>query len=106
MKPSSKDLLPFINNRKEAAEKFAVSEKTVSRWMKSYGIYNPKKNYGCKLDIIKAREIRKKYEQGTEIKDLAEEYQVTFSAVSRIIRNITYSENTDTAEVSVIYNIV
>lgn len=68
-------------------------------------MYKPKKNYGSKLNLEKARAIRKKHEDGQEIKDLAEEYHVTFSAISRIIQNLTYPEVKETATVSVTYNI-
>ena len=64
MKPSLNDLKPFVNNRKKAAEKFDVSERTISRWMKLHGIYCPTTNYGVKLDIQKARDIRIKHQKG------------------------------------------
>ena len=105
MMPSKEELLPYVDDRKSAAEKFDVSVKTISRWMKENGIYKPKKNYGTKLNLEKARDIRKKYEDGQEIKDLAKEYHVTFSAISRIIQNITYTDLKETAIVSVTYNI-
>jgi transposase len=105
MKPSSKELIEFIDDHKKAADHFGVSEKTICRWMKVYGIYQPKMNYGTKLSFEKAREIRKKYSDGAEIKNLAEEYHVTFSTISRIIHNITYTEIKETATVSVTYNI-
>lgn len=105
MKPSIDDLKPFVKDRTKAAEKYNVSERTISRWMKSYDIYLPKSNYGVKLDIQKAREIRTKYTSGILIKDLAEQYDVTFSAISRIINNVTYCESHDTAQVNVTYNI-
>lgn len=105
MMPSKEQLMPYINDRKSASNKFGVSLKTISRWMKKYEIYVPKENYGNKLNINKAREIRKKYEEGIEIKDLAKEYNVTFSTISRIVQNVTYSEIRENARVSVVYNI-
>jgi DNA invertase Pin-like site-specific DNA recombinase len=73
--------------------------------MKDEGLYNPKKNYGNKLNLEKARDIRKKHSDGLAIKELAREYHVTFSTISRIVQNLTYKETTETARVSVIYNI-
>ena len=105
MKPSSEQLRPFVDDRKAGAEKFGVSVKTISRWMKDEGLYKPKNNYGNKLNLDKAREIRKKHADGSEIKELANEYHVTFSTVSRIVQNITYPEIKETAIVSVTYNI-
>lgn len=105
MKPSLEQLRKFIDDRNSAALEFGVSAKTISRWMKEEGLYKPKKNYGNKLDLEKAREIRKKHSEGFQIKQLASEYQVTFSTISRIIKNITYQEITETAKISVIYNV-
>ena len=101
---SLEELTPFINDRKSAAIHFGVSDKTISRWMKKLGLYLPKKNYGTKLNLQKAQEIRVKYSNGSEIKDLAKEYEVTFSTISRIIDNISYKTTKDTATVTVIYN--
>ena len=105
MKPSKEDLLLFIKDRKGAAKHFGVSEKTICRWMKSENLYESKANYGVKLNMQKAQAIRKKFEDGIEIKELAKEYQVTFSAISRIIQNRTYREIKQTANVSVTYNL-
>ena len=72
--------------------------------MQADGIYESKINYGAKLNSQKAREIRAKYESGISIKDIAKEYKVTFSTVSRIIQNVTYREIKETARVAVVYN--
>jgi len=93
MKPSKESLLPYIHNRKEAAENFGVSDKTILRWLK-----------GSKLDSAKACDIRKKHHKGVSIKKLAEEYKVTFSTISRVVSHITYKESVDKAKVSVVYN--
>lgn len=103
---SKKDILPYVNNRKEAAKKFEVTEKTIVNWLKFHGLYEPKENYGCgKLNLEKALEIRKLYESGKKMKELASIYNVTFSTISRIIHNVIYSESKNTATVNVIYNI-
>ena len=104
MKPSKAELQLFVADYKSAANQFKVSEKTVSRWMKSEGLHEVKENYGVKLNLEKAREIRLKHSEGVEIKDLALQYNVTFSTISRIIHNITYTEIKETAKVKVIYN--
>jgi transposase len=104
MKPSLEQLYPYENDRKSAAKHFNVSEKTICRWMQSEGIYECKKNYGVKLNMQKAQEIRKKFEEGSKIKDIAKEYGVTFSAISRILHNINYPVIKETALVKVVYN--
>jgi len=104
MKPSTEQLRAFINNIKGAAKQFDVSEKTICRWLKSEGLHECKSNYGVKLNMQKAKEIRKKFNDGSEIKELSSEYSVTFSTISRIIQNITYCEIKETAIVKVVYN--
>lgn len=103
--PKIEELLIFSNDKKSASKFFKVSEKTICRWMKIYKIYTPKKNYGKKLNEQKAIEIRNKYRSGKKIKDIAKEYNVTFSTISRIIHNINYKEIKPTSIVNVIYNI-
>jgi transposase len=107
MIPEKKELLPYVKKRKEAAEHFNVTERTIVNWMKKYNIYKPKKNYGCnKLNLEKAKEIRSLYKNGKKIKELSKKYKVTIATISRIINNIVYKENMehDTADVTVIYN--
>ena len=104
MKPTKKQLICYTENKKLAAKKFGVSERTITRWMQSYGIYNPKPNYGCrKLNMEKAIKIRELYDKGYTIKELSKKHKVTFSTISRIIHNINYSINS-TASISVVYN--
>lgn len=108
MIPDKDDLFPYVNDRKAAAKKFNVTEKTITNWMKKYEIYKPKQNYGCnKLNFEKALEIRKNHKQGESIKSLSSKYNVTFATISRIINNLIYveKETKDTAKVSVVYNL-
>lgn len=107
MRPPKEKLEPYVLNRDAAAEKFGVSERTICRWMQHYGILERKNNMGCnKLDLSKAREIRRRYSEGSTMNDLAEEYGVTFSTISRIVHNINYKEpSKETAIVRVIYNL-
>jgi transposase len=104
MKPLKSELQLFVSDYKSAAIHFKVSEKTVSRWMKIEGLHKAKENYGVKLNLEKAREIRLKHSEGAKIKDLSSQYNVTFSTISRVIHNITYPEIKETAKVKVIYN--
>jgi transposase len=106
MTPKKEDLTPYLNNRKEAAKKFGVTEKTITNWMKKHGIYKPKKNFGCnKLNFEKALEIRKLHKDGLKIKDLAKKYKVTFATISRIVNNLIYKDKNfkNTAVVNVVY---
>lgn len=106
MIPSKEELLPFKENRKEAAKFFDVTEKTVINWLKKYGLYEPKENYGCgKLDRKKAEEIRDLHAQGISMGALAKKYKVTFATISRVVHNLIYREGKDTAVVSVVYNL-
>lgn len=104
MKPTKKQLICYIEDKKLASRKFGVSERTIARWMQSYGIYKPKTNYGSgKLNMEKAIKIRELYDKGYTIKELSKKHKVTFSTISRIIHNINYSVKS-TANVSVVYN--
>lgn len=90
--------------RKQSAKILGMSEKTLQKNMNNYGIslrdWRPKKEilpkkegWGAnKLDIKKAQQIRKLYNSGKEIKNIAKKFDVTFSTISRIINNITYKE--------------
>ena len=107
MIPDKQSLIPYIENRREAAEKFKVTEKTITNWLKRYDLYKPKQNFGCnKLNFEKAVEIRQLYKEGTSIKFLASKYKVTFATISRIINNLIYKEKTSNmATINVIYNL-
>lgn len=103
--PPKADLLPYVDDRKAGAEKFGVTTKTIVRWLQEHGLYNPKPKYGSnKLNMDKAREIRKLHRDGRSMTDLASDYGVTVSTVSRIVQNVTYHEEKEVADVSVIYN--
>lgn len=90
---------------REIAKEYDISEKTAIRWLKFYGLFNPTKNFGCKLNMDIANTIRQKHKEGAKVKDLAIQYKVTNSSINRIINNANYSIPTDTSHVSVIYNI-
>ena len=90
--------------RKKAAKILGISERTLQKNMNNYGItfrdWRPKKEHikrkgwgGYKLNRQKAQDIREMFENGEKIKNIAKNYNVTFSAISRIINNITYKEN-------------
>lgn len=106
MTPTREELLPYLHKRKEAADLYGVSERTIIRWMKKLSIYQPKANFGCgKLDMNKAQEIRRLHKEGRSMKELASQYGVTFSTISRVIHNIIYKYEKTVADVSVVYNI-
>lgn len=99
MRPDRKDLEQFAK-RSEISEHYGVSERTVIRWLKHYNMLDTNR-----LDMEKALEIRRKHLDGKSMKDLSQEYGVTFSSISRIIHKINYKEKAkDTAKVWVIHN--
>lgn len=103
MKPSKEELLPYVgDNRKRIAEIFDVSERTVVRWLKEYGLFQ-RVGRG-KLSLKKARLIRQEHHKGASIKELSSKYNVTFASISRVIHHITYPDRKEFAKVSVIYN--
>lgn len=103
--PSVEDLVPFMNNRKEAAKKYGVTEKTIINWLKKCQLCNNSNVYSShKLDMDKAVEIRKLHKYGKTIKELSLLYNVTFSTISRVVKNVTYSQNKEVADIKVIYN--
>lgn len=106
MMPSKEELLPYVDNRKEAAANFSVTEKTIVRWLQKYELYQPRKNYGPgKLTMDVARQIRKSYNDGKTMTELAAEHGVTVSTVSRVLHNIIHKETKDFAIVSAVYNL-
>ena len=100
MRPEKKEIEAFCGDRLAASKHFGVSERTILRWVKHYGLFERK---GGKLDIFKAREIRQKHRDGKSIKSIAKEYDVTFASISRIIQMINYKEK-EFADVKVFYN--
>jgi transposase len=103
--PSVDDLKPYVEDRKMASKRFGVTEKTILRWLRYYGLAD--EEIACrapKLDMIKAIEIRKLHSEGKTMKDLANIYGVTFSSISRIVHNIVYRQEKEIADVKVIYN--
>ena len=106
MKPSKKELKPYIHDRKTAAKVFGVSEKTIIRWLKSYDLYEHGHYGRGKLNAQKAIEIREKHQTGMSMKQLAEEYGVTFATISRVVHRITYRDagGNSSANVTVVYN--
>lgn len=105
MMPPLEDLLKFTSKR-EAAAKYDVTQKTITNWLKYYGVYKATPKYGPnKLNIEKAQEIRRLHKEGKSRKELAKMFGVTFSTISRVIHNLIHKECDDVAKVSVIYNI-
>jgi hypothetical protein len=103
--PPVDELRPFTFDRVAAAEKFSVTEKTIIRWMKQYGLYEPLRNCGPnRLNMDKAREMRRLHKQGSSVSELSSRYHVTVTTVSRVINHITYRDKPDVAEVTVVYN--
>ena len=103
-KPSKNELKAFLNNKKDAAKKFEVSERTIYRWMLEYGICEKKSNYGPKLSAKKVEQIRARHQAGDSVKQIAKKHKISLATVYRIVKNITHKQSsTDSAKVSVIY---
>jgi len=65
----------------------------------------PKNKYSPnKLSKEKAREIREKHKNDSSMNELAKEYNVNATSISKVINNITYKESKETAIVNVIHN--
>jgi len=103
MRPPRNKLTPYKGDRKKIAQDYGVSERTAIRWLDHYGLYKPRDNYGYKLNMKKAREIRRLYREGTSMRDIAQRYDVTFASISRVVHGVTYKEK-QVADVFVIYN--
>lgn len=108
MRPTKAALSRF-KDRKVAAKHYDVNEKTIIRWQRYYGLYQPRKNYGRKLDATKAEKIRMLYfGEKQAIEEIAEQFGVTIASVYRIINNQTYKEVRvycgGSADVKVVYN--
>lgn len=58
-----------------------------------------------KLDQIKADNIRRLFEEGKAIPEIAKEFQVSIKSIYNVLNNVTYKVNKDYAEVKVIYSI-
>lgn len=103
--PSVEELKIYVNNRKEASEKYGVTEKTILKWMRMSNLCEENHVFSShKLDMDKAMEIRDLHKNGKTIKELANYYHVTFSTISRIVKNVTYHQHKEVADIKVIYN--
>jgi transposase len=102
MKPSKEELLVYAGDRKQIAEVFGVSDRTVVRWLKEYDLFE-RVGRG-KLNLQKARQIRNEHQKGASMKELASKYNVTFASISRVVHGLTYPEHKEFAKVSVVYN--
>lgn len=88
-----KELKKFKNNLKEASLFFNKSERTIRRWMKKYGLYNPNvKKQPNKLNYKKAEEIRNLYQIGKTQKEISKIYDVSQATIANIINKKTYNK--------------
>ena len=94
MIPSKDQLLPYINNIKEAAMTFGKSEKTIRRWMQTHEIYVVKDGYRPnKLSNIIARKIRHLDNMGCYTQtQLAVMFGVSQATIGRIVNGIYYKQ--------------
>lgn len=79
----------------EIAEKTGYSPTTINRWRKKFGIetreYKGKDHYNSKLDVESVVEIRNRYKnEDVTLNDVAEEYSVSPSLISKIVRGIDW----------------
>lgn len=88
------ELIKFNGNIKEASLFFNKSERTIRRWLKKEGLYNPNKNYiPNKLSQEDANKIRNEYVNNINQNDLAIKYNVSQATIANIINNKIYKYN-------------
>lgn len=100
MIPAKEELQRFNGDKKEVACSFGVSEKTATRWLLKYGLYQKQK----RLDPDEVMEIRAKFNEGESVTSLAKQFKVTFSSISRVVTQQTHRMSRDVAEIMVVYN--
>jgi len=89
MRPSKEELEPYGQDIKAAAKAFNVTEQTVRRWLKHYGLYHPRRNFGPKhipkklVNEIRMLAETDKYTQ----KELGERFGLSQAMIGRIINN-------------------
>jgi|GEM_PF-3902121 transposase len=90
-KPHREELDKYADDIKGAALKWGVSERTIRRWLQSYGSYRPRKGYGPgkldKFEVVKIRDLIKTHTQ-TEIAGM---FGVSQATVGRVVNNISHS---------------
>ena len=83
------DILEIIPN---ATFGIIFSIKRGQSWYDEKEIYPLNDRYSdCKFNSDKVIEIRKKFSEGVTIKELADEYQVDYSVISKLVYGKTYS---------------
>lgn len=93
LKPNREELADYAENIKAGAVKFKVCERTIRRWLKSEGLYKPKKGYGPgKLDKEKVLKIRQLIKTYTQV-EIAKMFGVSQATVGRVVNNISHSTN-------------
>ena len=101
--PTKKELQQFLSSmgKKDIATQYGVSESTINRWMRTYGLC--REGWGAgKLSYEKAQEIRKLYSGGKYTQEkLAEEINVCQSTINKIVNNVIYKEKTLTGTADV-----
>jgi DNA-binding MarR family transcriptional regulator len=86
------ELICYGKDYKSAANFYHVSERTIRRWMTSFGIYKPDHSYHPKkLNMEMANSIRQLYntDKYTQIQ-LAKKFKVSQGTIGRIVNNFIY----------------
>lgn len=93
-KPNKKELFKYKDDIDGAALFFNKSTRTIRRWLKSEGLYNPNLNYKPnKLSKDNVEKIRNEYNEGTNQVNLAKKYNVSQACIANIINFKTYKYN-------------
>ena len=86
--PSQLQLIPFINDLLGGAEHFNKSTRTIRRWLKEQGIYQPKVKYRPgKVDEKKACEIRRLYKIGLTQSEIGSRFKLSQTTIGRIVNS-------------------
>lgn len=78
----------------EAAAYYGKSTRTIRRWLKKAGIYQPQEKYQPgKIDKQKALQIRRLEKEGLTQTEIAEKFNISQPMVGKIINNYAHKLN-------------
>lgn len=92
MKPNKEELMQF-DNYEDAAYYYKVSQRTIRRWLDSYGLYEPKKGFGPgKISDGDVHKIRCLYDQGNTQAEIGKIFGISQAMVGRIVNDLSHKK--------------